>query len=122
MKHPNGRPFWDSPDDIDVAIYADALVMLWRFLPEVESIELFRSCLLSERSDAIKLCAVTAMHTLARDVSQEPFFLRLLTHQWDHRPSKLPTTSLLSYCGTNSRSDYVSSSRYGLFPFVVVQA
>jgi hypothetical protein len=68
-KHSAGRPFWESTEDIDVAIFADALVMLWRFLPEVESIELFRSCLLPERSDAVKLCAITAMHTLAHDVS-----------------------------------------------------
>lgn len=68
FKSSGQRPFWESSGEIDVAMYADALVLMWRFFAHSEAISLFRICLLPERSDAVKLCAVTAMHTLAREV------------------------------------------------------
>ncbi|KAF7352222.1 hypothetical protein MVEN_01185600 [Mycena venus] len=59
LRHPivtGQKPFWDL-DEIDVALYAQALTMIFRFLPEEDSISLFEECLLPERADAVKLCA-----------------------------------------------------------------
>jgi hypothetical protein len=68
LDHPNGRPFWESTSEIDCPLYADALVMLYRFLPEKDSIMLFLECLKPERSEAVKLTVVIAHHTLAQEV------------------------------------------------------
>jgi neurofibromin 1 len=54
--------------EIDVSLYAQALTMIFRFLPEEDSISLFSECLLPERSDAVKLCAVRACLTLVQEV------------------------------------------------------
>jgi hypothetical protein len=65
QKSPGQKPFWDSFDEIDVATYAEALVAVFRFLPEEESISLFLDCLEPERSDAVKICAIKAATTLS---------------------------------------------------------
>jgi hypothetical protein len=72
LNHPGRRPFWESNDEIDVGIYSDAFVMLWRFLPEHESLPVFHTCLQAERSDAVKLCVVAGMQTLAREAQVYP--------------------------------------------------
>ncbi|KAI0265102.1 hypothetical protein BC834DRAFT_880157 [Gloeopeniophorella convolvens] len=69
------RPFWESPDEIDVAVFADALVALYRFSPLEDVLPLFKTCLEAERSDAVKLVAVKASVTLsveARAISWQP--------------------------------------------------
>jgi hypothetical protein len=68
QKSPGQKPFWDSFDEIDVATYAEALVAVFRFLPEEESIPLFLDCLEPERSDAVKICAIKAATTLSIEV------------------------------------------------------
>ncbi|KAI0306901.1 hypothetical protein B0F90DRAFT_1915023 [Multifurca ochricompacta] len=71
----NQRPFWESPDEIDVTIFADALVALYRFSPLADVLPLFKTCLEPERSDAVKLVAIKASVTLsveARVISWQP--------------------------------------------------
>ncbi|KAJ6587786.1 hypothetical protein B0H10DRAFT_2233906 [Mycena sp. CBHHK59/15] len=67
-----GRPFWDQPEEIDVAIYAQAMTMVFRFLPEEDSLPLFALCVEPERSEAVKLCAVRACLTLVQEAPRTP--------------------------------------------------
>ncbi|KAI0355329.1 hypothetical protein OH77DRAFT_1424817 [Trametes cingulata] len=60
LKWTKDRPFWECPDEIDVAMIADALAALYRFSPEDESIPIFQQCLEAERSEAVKICVVKA--------------------------------------------------------------
>jgi hypothetical protein len=64
----NQRPFWESPDEIDVTIFADTLVALYRFSPMDDVLPLFKTCLEAERSDAVKLVAIKASVTLSVEV------------------------------------------------------
>ncbi len=75
LKWTKDRPFWECPDDIDVAMLADVMAALYRFLPEEESIPIFQRCVEPERSEAVKICAVKACLTLIVDVSaSRPIF------------------------------------------------
>ncbi|CDO69579.1 hypothetical protein BN946_scf184759.g19 [Trametes cinnabarina] len=67
MKWTKDRPFWECPDEIDVAMMGDALAALYRFLPEEESIPIFRQCVEPERSEAVKICIVKACLALIVD-------------------------------------------------------
>ncbi|PSR92202.1 hypothetical protein PHLCEN_2v4732 [Hermanssonia centrifuga] len=58
------KPFWECPEEIDVALVADALVTVFRFLAEDESLPLFKQCLQPEMSDAVKISALKACITL----------------------------------------------------------
>ena len=62
------KPFWDCPDEIDVAMIGDALVTLFRFLPSSEVIPIFVKCMEPELSDAVKICVVKACITLLTEV------------------------------------------------------
>ncbi|KDR84288.1 hypothetical protein GALMADRAFT_87191 [Galerina marginata CBS 339.88] len=64
---PSRKPFWESPDDIDVALYADALVAVFRFLSLEDSTPLFQACVEPERSDAVKTSVIRACVTLVND-------------------------------------------------------
>lgn len=68
ISHSFRRPFWDSVEDIDVGLYASALVTVYRFLPEEHSIPIFQICVDPERSEAVKTTAVRACLTLAQEV------------------------------------------------------
>ncbi|KAF7302288.1 Ras-GAP domain-containing protein [Mycena indigotica] len=75
LRHPmyNGqKPFWDL-DEIDVALYGQALAAIFRFLPEQDSLLLFEECLMPERSDAVKLCVVRACLTLIQEAPRLPW-------------------------------------------------
>ncbi|KAF8806096.1 hypothetical protein BYT27DRAFT_7141632 [Phlegmacium glaucopus] len=61
------KPFWESHEDIDVALYGDALVAVYRFLPLEDSGPLFQVCFEPERSEPVKTCVVRACLTLAQD-------------------------------------------------------
>ncbi len=63
------KPFWECPEEIDVALVADALVTVFRFLAEDESLPLFKQCLQPEMSDAVKISALKACITLITEVS-----------------------------------------------------
>lgn len=71
------RPFWESQDDIDVALYAEALVAIFRFLPFEDSTQVFRACMETERSDPVKTCAIRACLTLVQDAHRFPYQKRL---------------------------------------------
>ncbi|KAF5334397.1 hypothetical protein D9611_013526 [Ephemerocybe angulata] len=66
------RPFWDTENEIDVALYADALCAIFQFLPEEDSLPLFAACIDPERSPAVKTCVVRAMLTLLSEVARFP--------------------------------------------------
>lgn len=62
------KPFWESRDEIDIAMYAEAMVSVFRFLPQEDSLPLFTVCVEPERSEAVKTCAVRACLTLVQEV------------------------------------------------------
>jgi hypothetical protein len=64
----NQKPFWDSGDEIDVALYSEALITVFQLLPDDESLPLFAACLEPERSEVVKIAAVKACLTLALEV------------------------------------------------------
>ncbi|KAJ6560168.1 hypothetical protein B0H19DRAFT_1376000 [Mycena capillaripes] len=75
LRHPintGQKPFWDL-DEIDVAVYAQALTMIFRFLPEEDTIPLFEECLMPERAEAVKLCVVRSCLTLVQEASLLPW-------------------------------------------------
>ena len=76
LKWTKERPFWECPDEIDVAVFADVLAALYRFLPTEESLPIFQQCLEPEKSEAVKICVVKACLTLVVDVS--PWWYSLL--------------------------------------------
>ena len=65
----NPKPFWESTDEVDVALVSDALVTLFRFLPTSESTPIILQALQPEMSDAVKISAVKALITLVTEVS-----------------------------------------------------
>ncbi|KAJ7668141.1 hypothetical protein B0H17DRAFT_990194 [Mycena rosella] len=75
LRHPvasGQKPFWDL-DEIDVALYAQALTMIFRFLPQEDSMLLFEECLMPERSDAVKLCVIRSCLTLTQEAPRIPW-------------------------------------------------
>ncbi|EFI27794.1 hypothetical protein CC1G_14717 [Coprinopsis cinerea okayama7 len=64
------KAFWETFDEIDVALYADALVAIFRFLPEEDSIPIFCVCIEPERSEAVKTCVIRACLTLNQDAAR----------------------------------------------------
>ena len=68
LQYHDHKPFWEAPEEIDVSMFADALVLLYRFSPLEEAHQLFKTCLEPERSDAVKLCVIKACVTLSVEV------------------------------------------------------
>ncbi|EIW76207.1 hypothetical protein CONPUDRAFT_64047 [Coniophora puteana RWD-64-598 SS2] len=81
--------FWDVLQEVDVATYAEALAIVFRFLPQEDSIPIFEACLGPDRSDAVKICAIKGMTMLATEVS---FFIftRSVTLHLSARLCSLP--------------------------------
>ncbi|KAJ6532260.1 hypothetical protein DFH09DRAFT_1370329 [Mycena vulgaris] len=99
LRHPintGQKPLWDL-DEIDVPLYAQALTMIFRFLPEEDSVLLFKECLMAERSDAVKLCAVRACLTLAQEAARLP---------WQR-----PLEKLIEVVGPRLQAIYIAGSR-----------
>ncbi|KAJ4479043.1 hypothetical protein J3R30DRAFT_2708420 [Lentinula aciculospora] len=71
--NPNRKSFWEYCEDINVALWAEALVSVFRFLPKEDWHALFSICLEPERSEAVKLCAVRACLTLMQEASLFPW-------------------------------------------------
>ncbi|KAF9067659.1 hypothetical protein BDP27DRAFT_1225535 [Rhodocollybia butyracea] len=67
--NPTRKPFWEYSEDVNVPLWAEALVSVYRFLPREDSDMLFMACLEPERSEAVKLCAVRACLTLLQEES-----------------------------------------------------
>jgi hypothetical protein len=66
----NSKPFWECPDEIDVALVSDALVTLYRFLPTSESTPILLQALQPEMSDAVKISAIKALITMVTEVRE----------------------------------------------------
>lgn len=64
------KAFWESPDEIDVALIADALATIFRFLPQNDSVPIIMQALQPEMSDAVKISAIKACITLVTEVSE----------------------------------------------------
>ena len=62
------KPIWEHPDEIDVALFADVLVTVFRYWP-ADAIPIFMTCLEPERSEAVKISVVKACTTLISEVS-----------------------------------------------------
>lgn len=60
--------FWASQDPIDVNLYADLIVAIWRFDNLGAVRDVFPVCLALERSDAVKATAVRALLTIISEV------------------------------------------------------
>ncbi|KAI0026519.1 hypothetical protein K488DRAFT_92404, partial [Vararia minispora EC-137] len=110
VKCENQRPFWESQGKIDVAMFADALVAVFRFVSAKESLPLFATCFGPKQSDAIKLVAVKACIMLAvkaKSIDGQPDLTEL---------AELVTPracNIVKVCGTDpSQSDPFSSARY----------
>ncbi|RDB19915.1 Neurofibromin [Hypsizygus marmoreus] len=67
---PPRKPFWEASEVIDIAIYAEALVTMYRFLPEEDALPFFTICAEPERSEAVKTCVVRACLTLAQEAGR----------------------------------------------------
>jgi hypothetical protein len=79
MDSPN--EFWASHEQIDVNLYADLIVAIWRFDTAGAVRDVFPVCLALERSDAVKTTAVRALVTIVSEVGSFPEWLgkKLLT-------------------------------------------
>ena len=64
------KPFWESSEPINIAMYAEALVAIYRFLPQEDALPLFEVCVEPERSEAVKTCVVRACITLAEEAGR----------------------------------------------------
>jgi len=64
--------FWASQDPIDVNLYADLIVAIWRFDNSGAVRDVFPICLALERSDAVKATAVRALVTIVSEVGSSP--------------------------------------------------
>ena len=56
-----------------MALYADALVAIYRFLPIEDSGPVFRICFEPERSEPVKICVIRACLTLVQDAARFPW-------------------------------------------------
>ncbi|KDQ15349.1 hypothetical protein BOTBODRAFT_54648 [Botryobasidium botryosum FD-172 SS1] len=73
------RLFYDHNDIIDVPLYGDALVVIYRFDHTRALQSIFPACLAPERSDAVKATVVNACITLCIEASRFPWQPPLLS-------------------------------------------
>ncbi|TBU46391.1 hypothetical protein BD309DRAFT_622853 [Dichomitus squalens] len=109
LKWTKDKPFWECPDEIEVALVSDALAALYRFLPEEESLGIFQQCLEPERSDAVKLCVMKACLTLVVDGWKLPWQRPLATLK-NHVMKRMNTIFYATYV-RRSEVDANGSSR-----------
>lgn len=86
------KPFYETTEMIDVDLYADALVAIYRFSHSTAIDTVFPACIVPERSDAVKTCVMKACLTIATEVNQYPHdgpCSGLLTLQTIHRVERL---------------------------------
>ena len=93
------KPFWESTEEIDVGLVADAMVTSFRFLGEEECIPIISQALQPEMSDAVKISAIKACITLVTEVSSRSCGLRhgrliLMTFQSVRLPWQKPLEAL----------------------------
>ncbi|KIO22012.1 hypothetical protein M407DRAFT_28426 [Tulasnella calospora MUT 4182] len=64
---PPMKPFYETTEMIDVDLYADALVAIYRFSHATAVDMVFPSCIAPERSDAVKTCVMKACLTIVTE-------------------------------------------------------
>lgn len=99
------KPFWESEESIDVAMFSEVLVAVYRFLDPEEGMALFCLCLDPERSEAVKTCAVRACLILALEVRTPTFcipILYIMTQLLSHRPTSSPGRAQQMRCTVRS--------------------
>ena len=64
-----GKPFWECLEEIDVGLSADALVSIFRFTEEEDSIPSVEQALQPEMSFAVKISAIKAIIPLLTEAS-----------------------------------------------------
>ncbi|KAG8981934.1 Ras GTPase activating protein ira2 [Tulasnella sp. 425] len=67
---PPMKPFYDTTEMIDVDLYADALVAIYRFSHATAIDTIFPSCIAPERSDAVKTCVMKACLTIVTETGK----------------------------------------------------
>lgn len=104
------KPFYETTEMIDVDLYADALVAIYRFSHSTAVDPVFPACIAPERSDAVKTCVMKACLTIATEVSQyphnDPMFRssNVTNHsQGGKIGGQPPISSLFSVIATRSR-------------------
>ena len=73
------KPFYETSDMIDVDLYADALVAIYRFSHAVAVKTIFPACISPDRSDAVKTCVLKACLSLVTEVGVRTFILPALS-------------------------------------------
>ncbi|THV03328.1 hypothetical protein K435DRAFT_835905 [Dendrothele bispora CBS 962.96] len=114
--NPSRKSFWEYTEEIDVALFAEALVSIFRFSPEEDALALFSVCVEAERSEAVKICAVRAALTL---VQEAPRFV------WQKPLTKLESLMAprlramhLAICSRRPEVDTVGIRRSASYPKV----
>lgn len=104
------KPFYDTTEMIDVDLYADALVAIYRFSHATAIDTIFPSCIAPERSDAVKTCVMKACLTIVTEVNSHtydelrPRMLTSLDHpQTGKIGGQPPISSLFPVIATRSR-------------------
>ncbi|KAG8959528.1 Ras GTPase activating protein ira2 [Tulasnella sp. 419] len=69
---PPMKSFYETMDMIDVDLYADALVAIYRFNHQTAVETVFPACIAPERSDAVKTCVLKACLTLVTEEKKIP--------------------------------------------------
>ncbi|KAG8886533.1 Ras GTPase activating protein ira2 [Tulasnella sp. 331] len=67
---PPMRPFYETTEMIDVDLYADALVAIYRFNHAVAIDTIYPACMALERSDAVKTCVLKACLMVVTEASK----------------------------------------------------
>ncbi|KAF5371189.1 hypothetical protein D9758_004214 [Tetrapyrgos nigripes] len=73
LYNPARKSFWEVPDDIDVGLYAEAFVSVFRFSPEEDAFNIFKLAVEPDRSEAVKMCVVRACLTLSQEAPRFPW-------------------------------------------------
>ncbi|KAF9266130.1 hypothetical protein L218DRAFT_1016740 [Marasmius fiardii PR-910] len=71
--NPSRKNIWDNVEEIDIALFAECLVSIFRFVPEQDALEVFSACLEPERADAVKTATIRACLTLVQEASRFPW-------------------------------------------------
>ncbi|KAL0576959.1 Ras GTPase activating protein ira2 [Marasmius crinis-equi] len=67
--NPSQKHIWDNLEEMDIALLAESLVGVFRFVSEQDALELFAACLEPERADVVKTAAIRACLTLVQEAA-----------------------------------------------------
>ncbi|KAL0070247.1 Ras GTPase activating protein ira2 [Marasmius tenuissimus] len=69
MWNPTQKHLWDNVEEVDIALFAESLVSVFRFVSEQDALELFAACLEPERADVVKTATIRACLTLVQEAA-----------------------------------------------------